>query len=112
MCASSTSPDWTGAADRDPPCRPSVVGLTGDGGGRSGNTLGMRKPASRHVLVVAVSLVAALGSASVADAALFMTPSRNVSCATGDNNGGATGVDCTVFSESTSKGQKNWSMRA
>ena len=28
------------------------------------------------------------------------------------NNGGATGVTCTVFSESTSKGQKNWSMHA
>lgn len=57
-----------------------------------------------------VAVVVALLLPATAHAALFKTPSGNVSCGTGPNAGGFA-IVCTVFSEANANGQKLWAMR-
>jgi hypothetical protein len=66
--------------------------------------------ATRGVLVLAV-LLAVLSCPATASAALFKTPSGNISCGTGPNAGPRYAIVCTVFSEANLRGQKIWAMR-
>ena len=67
---------------------------------------------TRLLLVVLGSSLVAGSSAASAQAALFQTPSHNISCATGPLNAGRLAVDCTVFSEANRREQKGWATRA
>lgn len=59
------------------------------------------------VAIVLATLVLPAG----ANAALFKTPSGNISCGTGPNAGTRFALVCAVLSESNARGQKLWAMR-
>jgi hypothetical protein len=53
-----------------------------------------------------------MAACPAAEAAKFLTPSRNISCSTGPDAGPRFAIECTVFSESDARrGQKVWAMR-
>jgi hypothetical protein len=66
-------------------------------------------------LVLVIVALAATGAAGAAVPSVdqvtagFNTPSKNMVCNAGPSHG-RYGIDCTVFSEADSRGQKIWSM--